>query len=281
MPRSLKLTKFKSKLVFYLLVFFLNLFFLIKLESFELNGIFKQGGLAYGKVKNENLVFFDSKKILVHKDGSFIIGFSRNNKASSLLRVEYENGKIFEKTIIIKKRKYNTQKINNLEQTKVIPPKSYYDRIKTENALIRQAKNRLYNFPYYKSGFIIPAKGVATGVYGTQRVLNGIPKRPHYGIDIANKKGTAVLAPADGIVVLSEKDLYFSGGTIIISHGLGVSSSLLHLSKLLVKVGETVSKGDKVGLMGSSGRSTGPHLDWRMDVSGVRIDPQIVLDLQN
>ena len=109
--------------------------------------------------------------------------------------------------------------------------------------------------------------------------MNGIPKRPHYGIDIANKKGTNILAPSGGIVVLAENDLYFSGGTLIISHGMGLTSSLLHLSEIFFKVGDKVYKGDKIGLMGSTGRSTGPHVDWRMELRGVRIDPDVVLSV--
>ena len=123
----------------------------------------------------------------------------------------------------------------------------------------------------------MPAKGIITGVYGSQRILNGIPKRPHFGIDIANKLGSPIISPADGIVVMAEKDLYFSGGTIIISHGRGLTSSLLHLKKILVKKGDTVKKGQLIGLMGETGRATGSHLDWRMEIRGVRIDPELIL----
>ena len=123
----------------------------------------------------------------------------------------------------------------------------------------------------------MPVQGIITGVYGSQRILNGVPKRPHYGIDIANKKGTIVVSPSDGIVVLTEDDLYFSGGTIIISHGLGLTSSLLHLSEIFVKVGEKVHLGQEIGRVGSTGRSTGPHLDWRMEINGTRIDPQLLI----
>ena len=124
----------------------------------------------------------------------------------------------------------------------------------------------------------MPTQGIITGVYGSQRILNGIPKRPHYGLDIANQEGTDVISVSDGIIVLAEEDLYFSGGTIIISHGQGLTSSYLHLSKITTKVGELVYQGQKLGEIGSTGRSTGPHLDWRMEVHGVRIDPKLLLD---
>ena len=123
----------------------------------------------------------------------------------------------------------------------------------------------------------MPAQGIITGVYGSQRILNGIPKRPHYGIDIANKIGTPILAPSDGVVVLVEKNLYFSGGTIIISHGRGLSSSLLHLNDILVEKQAIIKKGEVIGFMGETGRATGPHLDWRMELRGVRVDPYLLI----
>ena len=277
-----KLKKYRNKKIFsYVLFFLLSISYKNILPALELEGNFIQGGLAFGKVKEDVKVFFNSANVPVYKDGSFVIGFSRNNDNVSLIKLIYRNNEILEKYIKIKKRKYKIQKINNLDKEKVEPPKSYYDRIKKEIGLVRKAKKKLYNFPYYRAGFMMPVKGIITGVYGSQRILNGIPRRPHYGIDIANKKGTIILSPSDGVIVLAENDLYFSGGTIVISHGMGITSSLLHLSKLEVEVGDKVKKGQRVGLMGSTGRSTGPHLDWRMEVNGVRIDPNIVLSLEN
>ena len=127
----------------------------------------------------------------------------------------------------------------------------------------------------------MPALGIITGVYGSQRILNGIPKRPHYGIDIANKLGTPILAPSDGVVVLAEKNLYFSGGTVIISHGRGLTSSLLHLKDIFVQENNIIKKGQVIGLMGDTGRATGSHLDWRMEIRGVRIDPHLLIKKNN
>ena len=277
-----KLKKYRNNKIFTNILFFLlSVSYQNILLAFELEGNFIQGGLAYGKVEEDVKVFFNSANVPVYKDGSFVIGFSRNNDNVSLIKLIYQNNKTLEKYIKIKKRKYKIQKINNLDKEKVKPPKSYYDRIKKEVSLVKKAKKKLYNFPYYKVGFIMPVEGIITGVYGSQRILNGIPRRPHYGIDIANKKGTIILSPSDGVIVLAESDLYFSGGTIVISHGMGITSSLLHLSSLEVEVGDKVKKGQRVGLMGSTGRSTGPHLDWRMEINGVRIDPKIVLSLEN
>ena len=124
----------------------------------------------------------------------------------------------------------------------------------------------------------MPTQGIITGVYGSQRILNGIPKRPHYGIDIANKLGTPILSPSDGVIVLVEKNLYFSGGTIIISHGRGFTSSLLHLKDILVEEQSIIKKGEVIGLMGDTGRATGSHLDWRMEINGTRVDPQLLVN---
>ena len=112
-----------------------------------------------------------------------------------------------------------------------------------------------------------------SGVYGSQRILNGKPRQPHYGIDIAAPKGTPVVAPADAVVRLAESDLYYTGGTLILDHGHGLSSAFLHLATVDVRVGESVRRGQKIGTVGSTGRSTGPHLDWRINWFDRRIDP--------
>lgn len=125
--------------------------------------------------------------------------------------------------------------------------------------------------------FIWPAKGRLSGFYGSQRVLNGDPKRPHYGVDVAAPTGTEVVAPADGVVRLAHPDLFFSGGTIIIDHGFGVNSTFLHLSSVDVEVGEPVKQGDFIGRIGATGRATGPHLDWRINWLNHRLDPQLLV----
>ena len=262
----------------YLYIFFLFFFFLEKTNALDLQGNYIQGGLVFGKLDNRAKIFLDDKNIPVDEYGNFVFGFKRKHKLQSIIKVTYESGKTIERKININKRKYKIQKINNLDKKKVTPPKSYYDRIKRETALIKQSKEIFYNYPYYKAGFVMPVEGIITGVYGSQRILNGVAKRPHYGIDIANIEGTEVISPSDGIIVLAEKDLFFSGGTIIISHGMGLTSSLLHLSQIFVSVGDKVDIGQKIGSVGSTGRSTGPHLDWRMEVRKIRVDPQLLVN---
>ena len=245
--------------------------------AIELNGDFIQGGIIFGKSSTEDKVFYNNQNIPIDEKGNFLIGLGRNHPKVGDLKIIKSNNQIIKKNIKIIQRKYEIQKINNLEKSKVTPPEKFFKRIKDEGKKIRKAKSSDVNFSYYKAGFQMPAQGIITGVYGSQRILNGIPKRPHYGIDIANKTGTPILAPSDGVVVLVEKNLYFSGGTIIISHGRGLTSSLLHLNDILVEKQAIIKKGEVIGFMGESGRATGPHLDWRMELRGVRVDPYLLI----
>ncbi len=256
--------------------------FLIQLGSsvyaIDLKGDLIQGGLLIGKVLLGESVYFNNKKVPVDEKGEFMIGLERKHPNSGKLEIINKNNEKTEKNIKIKQRKYKVQKINNLKKSKVTPPEEFYDRIKREGLRIKKAKSLEIKYSHYHAGFTMPAEGIITGVYGSQRILNGIPKRPHYGIDIANKLGSPILAPSDGVVVLVEQDLYFSGATIIISHGRGLTSSLLHLKEILVKKGSFVKKGQLIGLMGDTGRATGSHLDWRMELRGVRIDPYLLIE---
>ena len=247
-------------------------------SDLNLKGDYIQGGLIQGKVDKNNKVFLDNVLVPMDSNGFFLFGFHREHPENVILKIKSSEGKSIEKILKVKKRNYNTQKINNLNQSRVTPKKEFYERINREIKLIKKAKNQGVKEAFYKKGFIMPAKGIITGVYGSQRILNGIPKRPHYGLDIANKIGTEVIATSDGVIVLAERDLFFSGGTIIIAHGQGLTSSYLHLSKIFVNVGDLVYQGEKVAEIGATGRVTGPHLDWRMEVRGVRIDPNLLLD---
>ena len=246
-------------------------------QTHQLDGNFIQGGLVIGKTDPSSEVYLDNIKIALDEEGTFLLAFSRNNKSQAMLKIILPSGKKITQILNIKKRKYIIQKINNLDNKKVVPPKHFYERIKNEIEVVKQAKNIKVESAYYKSGFIWPSAGIITGVYGSQRILNGLPKRPHFGVDLANKMGTPVLAPSDGKIVLAYNNLYFAGNTIIIAHGKGLSSSLLHLSDIFVDEGQKVKKGDIVGAMGETGRATGVHLDWRMELRGTRIDPQLLV----
>ena len=129
----------------------------------------------------------------------------------------------------------------------------------------------------YRSGFVWPLIGVVTGTYGSQRILNGQSRRPHFGIDIAASRGVSVHSPANGVIALAKSDLYFTGGTVMIDHGHGITSVLSHLETIGVVYGDKVTQGDVVGTVGSSGRATGPHLDWRVNWFEIRLDPALLV----
>ena len=267
----------KSNKILFLVIISITFLYTNILNALELKGNFIQGGLVLGKTSSDSNIYLDDKKIPKDSSGEFLMAFDRDFKSSAILKIfSSKNDKIF-RNLKIKQREYEVQRITIKDKKKVTPPKSFYKRIQSEGVLIKKAKAIVIDKSYYKSGFIMPAKGIISGVYGSKRIFNGIPKRPHYGIDIANKTGTKIIAPCDGVVVLAHHDLFYSGGTIIISHGRGLSSSLLHLSEILVKEGDFIEKGQIIAKMGKTGRATGPHLDWRMELRGIRIDPQLLL----
>ena len=258
-------------------LFFLIIFFTTsQLNAIEFKGKFLQGHYIVGITDPDAKIFVGKKEVRVTKDGYFVFGIDRDRKFDINI-TEIINGK---KEIITKKvlkRKYNIQRIDGLEESKVTPPESVYKRIKEENNKIGEARAINSDLPFFKNQFIMPVEGIISGVYGSQRILNGKPKWPHYGIDIAAKKGTKIKSSATGIVTMSEPDLYYTGGTIIMDHGHGISTIYSHLATLNVEVGDKILQGDIIGTVGSTGRSTGPHLDFRINWFQTRLDPMSVL----
>ena len=244
----------------------------------NLQGNFIQGGLVKGNIFPNKVIKFENKILLKDTNGKFVFGFGRDYKENSYLEVKISEKEWLKKSFKIKKQTYNTQYINGLQKKMVTPPKSFYDRIKKENKSIKLIRNLNTEVNFIFQEFILPTKGIVTGVFGSQRILNGKPRRPHYGIDIAASKGTSVIAPIDSIVRMAEKDLYFTGGTIILDHGHGVTSVYSHLSLININVGDKVIKGQKIAEVGSSGRSTGPHLDWRVNWFNQRLDPALLIN---
>ncbi len=177
----------------------------------------------------------------------------------------------------IKKRRYNVQAVEGVPQRTVSPSQADLTRIKRDSLMVRNGRQLRLEKAYFLGGFETPIEGPITGVYGSQRVYNGVPKSPHYGVDYAAPTGSVVSAPAGGVITMAEADLFYSGGTLIMDHGHGLTSSFLHLSAILVQVGDLVQRGDPIAQVGATGRATGPHLDWRMNWHQVRIDPQLVL----
>ena len=259
--------------------FLLILFISFKSYAVEFNGKFIQGHYIIGKADPNSTVLIDKKKIKVSKDGYFAFGLDRERKYDVVIQIEKDGNinKIIKK---VQKRKYNIQRIDGLEEKKVTPPEEVYARIKKENKLIAIAREINSDLDFFKDKFILPLENaIITGVYGSQRILNGKPRWPHYGIDFAGDLGTPIKAMADGIVTLAENDLYFTGATLIFDHGHGISTLYMHLDEIFVEKNDIVKQGDIIGTVGSSGRSTGPHLDVRLNWFGTRLDPATVLDI--
>ena len=241
-----------------------------------LNGKFTQGALLRGQAPAGAKVTLNGETVQTNKDGKFVVGFEREAPLQQTLVVKLENGQKWQRDITLEKREYNIQRIDGLEQKMVSPPAEVTARIKQDNINVANARSGNTDLDALFTRFEWPAKGVISGVYGSQRILNGVPKWPHYGLDIANETGTPVYAPVDGVVTMAD-DLYYSGNTLILDHGMRVFSTFLHMDTITVEVGETVKQGEQIGTIGSTGRSTGPHLDWRINLGNTRLDPQTII----
>ena len=259
-----------------ILIILFFLFFTTSSFAVNFKGKFIQGSFILGKTDPGSEVFIDKKKVKVTSNGYFAFGLGRDRKNDVVITINKE--------IIVKKvfkRKYKIQRIDGLEEKKVTPPEEVYERIKRENKWIGEARAVNSNLTFFKNKFINPLENaIVTGVYGSQRILNGKPKWPHYGLDFAAKEGTKIKSMLDGIVTLVEPDLFYTGGTLIFDHGHGISTLYMHMKKLMVKKGQKVKQGDVIGTVGSTGRSTGAHLDVRLNWFQIRLDPATVLDIQ-
>ncbi len=246
-------------------------------HAVEFKGKFLQGHFIIGLTDPSAEIIIDKKQVKVSEDGFFVFGIDRDRKFDLTITkiIDGKKEKIIKKVL---KRKYNIQRIDGLEESKVTPPESVYKRIKEENNKIGRARAINSDLPFFKKQFIMPVEGIISGVYGSQRILNGKPKWPHYGIDIAAKQGTMIRSSGTGIVTMAEDDLYYTGGTIIMDHGHGISTIYSHLENVIVSVGDKINQGDIIGTVGSTGRSTGPHLDFRVNWFQTRLDPMSVIN---
>ena len=237
-----------------------------------------EGGIILGHAEPGTGLELDDAALRIAADGHFIIGFHRDSDNPVRLAVTTLSGDERTITFYVGQRTYDIQRIDGRRRDHVTPPQAVLDRIGADSAAVRAARSREEAGRHagdFLKGFDMPVTGSVTSVYGSQRILNGEPRQPHYGIDIAAPRGTPVKAPAGGRVTLV-RDLYFSGWTILLTHGLGLNSGFLHLDSVTVTEGDEVARGTVIGTVGSTGRSTGPHLDWRLDWQGRRLDAALV-----
>ena len=240
-----------------------------------LRGAAIEGGLIIARTAAGTIVTVDDEIIPSTPDGLFIVGFHRDSDQPVAITVTQPDGTSQLTVLTPEQRNYDIQRIDGLQQNMVTPPDSVIARIKSDQAAVATARQKTAAAGDFWQGIDWPVTGRISSVFGSQRILNGKPRQPHYGIDIAAPRGTPVQAPASGLVTLV-KDLYFSGWTVIINHGLGLNSTFLHMDHVLISPGDSVARGDIIGTVGSTGRSTGPHLDWRLDWQGRRIDASLV-----
>lgn len=245
--------------------------------ALELKGHLTQGGLVTGQLNNVESVSLNGKPLKLSDKGLFVFGFGRDAKPIHTLTWVDNGGQSHSQDLVITKRDYNIDKITGVAKKYVSPPKAVSERISREAVAVRKARAVNSDLEYFLQPVLRPAEGRISGVYGSQRYFNGEPRRPHFGLDIANKTGSPVYAPISGTVVFAEPDLYYSGGTLILDHGHGVTSTYIHLSKLDVKVGDKIDQGTKVAEIGATGRVTGPHLDWRFNWQNERLDPALLM----
>ncbi len=246
-------------------------------QAVELEGKFRQGGLIFGKVTPGTKISLDGRVLRVSAEGDFVFGFGRDAPTHATLHIGRAGRAVEERKLEVSARKYRVQRIDGLPRRMVTPPPAVLARIKRENGAIAKARAGDSPAVHFRGTWLRPAPGPVTGVYGSQRILNGKPRRPHFGVDFAAPVGTPVVAPAGGKIVLAHNDMYYTGGTIIIDHGHGLTSAFLHLSALSVKRGDDVVRGQRIGAIGATGRATGPHLDWRINWFDSRLDPAFLL----
>jgi len=245
-------------------------------DDVQLHGEETQGGLFVGTAAGAS-VTFNGKPLQLGPHGEFVFGFDRDGKAGDKLVASWPDGRHFERVFKPKLRKYDIQKVNGVPDKTVNPDPADLKRIERDNIVVSKARAARSDRFDFANGFSWPLVGRISGVFGSQRIYNGEPRQPHYGVDVAAPVGTLAHAPAAGKVTLAENDLFFSGGTLMIDHGHGLSSTFLHLSAILVKVGDEVKPGDVIAKVGATGRATGPHLDWRMNWHERRVDPQLLV----
>lgn len=244
-------------------------------QAVELNGTLAQGGLVVGRAAPGSIITLDGQSVAVAANGAFVMGFARDAEATARLKVIEPGGSVDEQTLSIAKQTYPVQRIDGLPARKVTPNPADVAHIKADNAKIGAVRSFLSTDPRFLSGFRWPVSGPLSGVFGSQRILNGEPKSPHNGVDIAAPRGSTIQAPADGVVVLVANDMFYTGKTMMIDHGLGLTSVYAHMDNIFVIEGQVLKQGDALGTVGQTGRATGPHLHWGLTWKSVHVDPQL------
>jgi biotin carboxyl carrier protein len=247
-------------------------------SSVILTGGFVQGGLVRGQTLPGAKATLDGEPVPVSADGKFLIGFGRDHGASALLVVTLDDGSVMRRAIDVADRDFKIEKIDGLDQSKVSGfTAEQLAKIAADKEKKSAARRQRSDEPMWATEFAWPVTGRISGVFGSQRILNGEPQNMHGGVDVAAPAGTPILAPAPGVVRLAETDMYFEGGLVFIDHGQKLESAFMHMSRIDVKPGDRVEKGQALGTVGATGRATGPHMHWSLKWADTLVDPQLVV----
>ena len=250
----------------------------VKSFALEIKSEWVQGGMIIGQTDPSHQLRFLNRNVQVNNEGYFVVGLGRDAPKNVVLTEVLSSGVKITHSFVVRQRSYREQRIEGVPKHTVDVPEAALTRIYQEVKITKAARKENSTRQDFLQKFEWPAKGIISGVYGSRRVYNGQPRRPHFGVDIAAPQGSLVSAPVSGRVLLTHDNMYFSGGTLIIDHGHGVTSTFIHLYKILVREGDSVEQGQPIAEIGSSGRATGPHLDWRMNWFTQRLDPQLLMD---
>lgn len=237
----------------------------------------RQGGLVVGRVEPGCTVRVAGRALRVSPDGRFVFGLGRDAPARVRVEAGPDATRLQAHVLPVSPRTWRIERVDGVPESTVNPPPAIAERIRAEQARVARVRERDDPRTDFGGPFLRPLAGRTSGVYGSQRILNGTPKDPHYGLDIAAPTGTPFVAPAGGVVTFADPGLYLTGGTVVLDHGHGVSSVFIHLSRIDVAVGQRIERGERIGAVGATGRASGPHLHWGMNWFDVRIDPALLL----
>jgi murein DD-endopeptidase MepM/ murein hydrolase activator NlpD len=245
-------------------------------KRLSFSGSLKQGSLVIGNAGTAASATVNGAPVLVSRDGAFAFGLEYDQKKPAVVSARFADGTGETQNVTPVPRQYEVQRINGLPEQQAHPTEpAVIARIARENTMIVEARKHETPGVAFAEPFDWPVPGILSGLFGSQRILNGVPSTPHFGVDIAAAEGTPIHAPADGTVTLAEPDFYLTGGTIVLDHGHGVFTLYIHQSALKAKLGEAVKRGEVIGLVGKKGRATGPHLHWGLNWFQVKLDPSL------
>jgi murein DD-endopeptidase MepM/ murein hydrolase activator NlpD len=242
-----------------------------------IDGIMSQGGFITGTAPPGTHIRANGAELPVASSGAFAIALARDAGPKLAVEAVFSDGSAERRTFAVARRAWPVQRIDGLPERQVTPSDDDVAAIRDEQSKIATARARVRDADAFMKGFGWPAVGPISGVFGSQRILNGQPRAAHLGLDIAAPEGSPVLAPADGLVTLVAHDLFFNGNVVVLDHGLGVTTIYAHLATIGVSEGQEVHRGEPLGTVGRTGRATGPHLHFGLNVRGVGLDPAPVL----